>query len=166
MGVYSNELECVAFASSRNFTRNQPLERGPGTPFFNFSTQALPCACRVYVSISVANGQKTSLPNANTHTHTRIQFELYILDHCIVSSVCMVLAQLQLLDRVLASHAKVQRLAMSSELPSLPSTYVYVFRADRYTSNTGYTCSRYHTLHLHVHFQYRLIYINKLRNNK
>ena len=37
---------------------------------------------------------------------------------------------------------------MAPELPSTPSTYVNAFRADRYTSNTGYTRSRYHTLHL------------------
>ena len=30
VGVCSNEPECVAFASSRNFTLGRPLERGPG----------------------------------------------------------------------------------------------------------------------------------------
>ena len=30
VGVCSNELECAAFASSRNFTGGRPLERGPG----------------------------------------------------------------------------------------------------------------------------------------
>ena len=33
-------------------------------------TQTFPSACRVCVSISVANGQKTWPPNANTHTPT------------------------------------------------------------------------------------------------
>ena len=50
--------------------------------FLNFFTQTFPCACRVCVAISVANGQKTWPPNANmhTHTHTDRQLELYILD--------------------------------------------------------------------------------------
>ena len=30
VGVCSNELKCVAFASSKNFTRGRPLEREPG----------------------------------------------------------------------------------------------------------------------------------------
>ena len=55
-------------------------------------TQTFSSACRVCVPISVANGQKTWPPNANTHTHR--QFELYILDHYIVNLVCMVLALL------------------------------------------------------------------------
>ena len=80
MGVCSNELECVAFASSRNFTRGSTSREGPLCIFFR---QTFPCACRVCVPISVANGEKTWPPNTNTHTHR--QFELYILDHCIVN---------------------------------------------------------------------------------
>ena len=35
VGMYSNELEGVAFTSSRNFTRGQSLERGPCTAMRN-----------------------------------------------------------------------------------------------------------------------------------
>ena len=79
-GVCSNELECVAFASSRNFTRGStPREGTRCIIFLNFFMQTFPCACRVCVPISVANGQKTWPPNANTRTDR--QFELYRVDY-------------------------------------------------------------------------------------
>ena len=75
MGVCSNEVECVAFASSRNFTRGSTLREGTRhIIFLNFFTQIFSCACRVCVPILVANGQKTWPPNANTHIDR--QFEL------------------------------------------------------------------------------------------
>ena len=46
MGVCSNELEYVAFASSRNFTRGLTLREGT---LCIFSTQIFSCACRVCV---------------------------------------------------------------------------------------------------------------------
>ena len=80
----SNELQCVAFASSRNFTRGSIPREGTRCIIFLFFTQSFLCACRVCVPISVANGQKTWPPNVNihthTHTHTDRQFELYILE--------------------------------------------------------------------------------------
>ena len=80
VGVCLNESECVAFASSRNFTWGSTPRKGTRCIiFFNFFTQIFLCACRVCVPISVANGQKTWPPNANTHTHTDRQFELYIV---------------------------------------------------------------------------------------
>ena len=41
MGVCSNDLESVAFASSRNFTRGWSLERGPCTAKTNLSSHGL-----------------------------------------------------------------------------------------------------------------------------
>ncbi len=70
VGVCSNELLCVAFASSRNFTRGSTPRIGTLCIIFLIFTQTFPCACRVCVPISVANGQKKWPPNANTHTHT------------------------------------------------------------------------------------------------
>ena len=64
VGVCSNEPECVAFASSRNFTRGStPREETRCVIFLIFYANLPLC-----VPISVANGQKTWPPNANTHT--------------------------------------------------------------------------------------------------
>ena len=57
-GVCSNELQCVAFASSRNFTRGSIPREGTRCIIFFIFTQTLLCACQVCVPISVANGQK------------------------------------------------------------------------------------------------------------
>ena len=106
VGVCSNELECVAFASSRDFTRFDP-SRGDHVPFFYANLHlCVPsvrdeCACRFQLRTDERRGRQTRKP----HRHRK--FELCILDHCIVNLVYMVLAQLQLLVRVLARHAEV-----------------------------------------------------------
>ena len=81
MGVCSNELECVAFALSRNFTRGRPLERGRCAYFLRKpSPVRSECLCRFRLRTGKRRGRQTQTP-----THTHRQFELYILDHCIVN---------------------------------------------------------------------------------
>ena len=58
-----------------NFYAGRPLIRGPSALFF---TQTFSFVCRVCVPISVANGQKTWPPNANTHIYIRLIF-IYLL---------------------------------------------------------------------------------------
>ena len=71
MGVCSNELECVAFASSRNFTRGRPLERGPCAYFY----ANLPlCVSSVRADFDCEPIKDVAAKHEHPHTHR--QFEL------------------------------------------------------------------------------------------
>ena len=75
---------CSVCVIKKFYVGVDPSRGDPVHNFLIFFTQTLPCACRVCVPISVANGQRTWPPNANTHTQTDRQtdrqFELYIVD--------------------------------------------------------------------------------------
>ena len=66
MWVRSNERECVAFASSRNFKLGLTPREGTLCNFLIFGMQTF--AWRVLMQILVANVQKTVVYREHTHT--------------------------------------------------------------------------------------------------
>ena len=81
----SNELQCVAFASSRNFTRGSIPREGTRCIIFLFlrksSSVRAECACQFRLRTDKRRGpQMRTYIHTHTHTHTQTdrQFELYI----------------------------------------------------------------------------------------
>ena len=82
----SNEPECVACASSRNFTRGSTPREGTRCVIFKIflhkpSPVRTECACLFRFRTDKRRGPQTrTCTHTHTHTQTDRQFELYILD--------------------------------------------------------------------------------------
>ncbi len=78
-GVCSNERECVAFASSRNFTRGSTSRKGTRCIIFLIflhkpSPVRAECACRFRLRTDKRRGRQTqTCTHTHTHTHTHTQ---------------------------------------------------------------------------------------------
>ena len=81
MGVCSNELQCVAFASSRNFTRGSIPRKGTRCIIsFIFYANLPLCVPSVRADFGCERTKDVAAKREHTYTHTDRQFELYILD--------------------------------------------------------------------------------------
>ena len=71
-GVCSNELQCVAFASSRNFTRaSTPREGTRCIIFFLFYANLSMCVLSVRVNFGCERTNDVAAKHEHTHTHTQ-----------------------------------------------------------------------------------------------
>ena len=82
MGVCSNELQCVAFASSRNYTRGSIPQEGTRCIIFLFFYANLPlCVPSVSADFGCERTKDVAAKRKHTHTHTHrdnLSFIYYI----------------------------------------------------------------------------------------
>ena len=80
-GVCSNELQCVAFAWLKSFTRGSTPREGTRCIIFYFFYANLSlCVLSVRANFGCERTKDVAAKREHTYTHTHRQFELYILD--------------------------------------------------------------------------------------